>query len=225
MKKLYFVLTIVLIYANSASSNDVDEIIGHTSGCHKSHYTPAKGSNYILPYPVGKEYVVSQGNCGQFSHAKGGEVDFQYSYDFAIPIGDDITSARSGVVINKEEEFPNHSNNSFETNWIAIKHSDGTIAVYIHMTTNGVHVEVGDEVKQGNVIGIAGNSGYTGGYPHLHFHVTEREHETCKLSLYDQTERSVQNLKDCKTIPTTFKNADPLDTPLRHSKSYKSIEY
>ena len=59
----------------------------------------------------------------------------------------------------------------------------------------------------------------------IQFNVSEREHKNCKLSLYDQSNKSVSYIKGCKTIPITFKNAEPLDTPLRFSKNYKSVEY
>jgi len=237
MKVINIIFVLALISACSSHTNNNtkprnnSEGIGFSSECRISDYISAKDSTYILPYPVGKEYVISQGNCGQYTHKPGGGSlsgdgpDRRYAYDFAIPIGEDITAAKSGVVINIEEKFPNNTNNHLHTNYIAIKQDDGTIATYLHMTTNGVLVEVGDEVMQGEKIGIAGSSGYTGYIPHLHFEVYKNEHENCQLSLFDLSNRSKYTIKGCKSIPITFKNSEPLDTPLRFSKRYKSIDY
>ena len=53
---------------------------------------------------------------------------------------------------------------------IIIKHSDGGEAMYWHLKKDGVLVNVGDTVKQGQHIGYSGNTGYTA-FPHLHFQV------------------------------------------------------
>jgi hypothetical protein len=47
---------------------------------------------------------------------------------------------------------------------------DGNYALYAHLKTGSIKVEVGDRVSQGQVIASLGNSGNTDG-PHLHFHV------------------------------------------------------
>jgi murein DD-endopeptidase MepM/ murein hydrolase activator NlpD len=55
-------------------------------------------------------------------------------------------------------------------NLIFILHADGTIARYLHLQRGGAHVEVGDRVAAGDLIGFSGNTGYSQG-PHLHFDV------------------------------------------------------
>jgi murein DD-endopeptidase MepM/ murein hydrolase activator NlpD/GH24 family phage-related lysozyme (muramidase) len=51
-------------------------------------------------------------------------------------------------------------------NWIQIRHGDGSISEYMHLS--GMNVKVGDEVKAGQHIGAMGNSGKSDG-SHLHF--------------------------------------------------------
>ncbi|WP_309997394.1 M23 family metallopeptidase [Chryseobacterium sp. 2987] len=46
--------------------------------------------------------------------------------------------------------------------------SDGTFAQYYHLKENGVKVNLGDQVKKGDVIALSGNTGWCNG-PHLHF--------------------------------------------------------
>ncbi len=198
MNKTLLVMPLILLSISSVSSND-DEIIGQTPGCMMSDYTLADKSDYVLPFPIGKEYTVTQGNCGLHTHRS--EYNLRFSYDFPIPIGGDITAVRNGEVINLDEQFPNDTNDHSQTNWIGIKHEDGTIAVYLHLNTKGVFVEIGDEVKQGEIIGISGSSGYTEYRPHLHFHITEKEHDTCQLSLHEQPKTSKYPLKGGTTTP------------------------
>jgi murein DD-endopeptidase MepM/ murein hydrolase activator NlpD len=51
-------------------------------------------------------------------------------------------------------------------------------------------VRIGDGVAAGDVLGLSGNTGRTGGTPHLHFHVTP-----CSEPVR------------CGTVPVTFRNA------------------
>ena len=108
---------------------------------------------------------------------------------------------------------------NYKTNIILIRHKDDTIAVYAHLSPAGALVEVGDQVKQGQLIGISGQSGYAID-PHLHFSVFEKEHKDCVLTTHVVSNKDNYRLDGCKTLPITFKNAAPLDTPLRNGTIY-----
>ena len=149
-------------------------------------YPPQAGSPYILPYDVGLTFKVGQGNCGPGSHAGGTIV--QYAYDFLMPIGMDIIAARDGSVLLVEERFPDGTRIAGQENYINVLHSDGTIAAYVHLTTNGALVGIGDTVRQGDRIGWSGDSG-SSSKPHLHFHV--------------------QSCSGCSTTPVVFRNTRP----------------
>ncbi|MCM1989088.1 M23 family metallopeptidase [Oceanirhabdus seepicola] len=56
-------------------------------------------------------------------------------------------------------------------NIVAIKHEGGEYSQYDHLVYHSVNLNVGDKVKQGQVIGRVGNTGMSGG-PHLHFELT-----------------------------------------------------
>lgn len=51
-------------------------------------------------------------------------------------------------------------------NWVKIKHPNGYITKYLHLSS--VNVRVGQQVKAGQLIGTEGNTGYSFG-SHLHF--------------------------------------------------------
>ena len=55
-------------------------------------------------------------------------------------------------------------------NYVRILHDDGTMGLYAHLRPEGVLVRVGQRVRQGQQIGLSGNTGFTSG-PHLHFAV------------------------------------------------------
>ena len=79
-------------------------------------------------------------------------------------------------------------------NGFYIEHEDGTIGSYAHITQDGVLVEVGDYVEQGQVVAIGGTSGSY--EPHLHFMVYQRYPE----------------IVEDDDVPVNFRNADgPLD--------------
>ncbi len=112
--------------------------------------------------------MVSQSYC-----SPGGGHRNQLAYDFATPVGVDVIAARGGVVRMTRNDVPDDGSGTDPTvhNHVYIEHSDGTIAFYAHLQQGSVAVAVGDAVTTGQRIGSSGNSGNTGGFPHLHFGV------------------------------------------------------
>ncbi len=161
-------------------------------------------SAYVLPYPVGSSYFVSQANCSTGGHHGA----YQYAYDFAMPIGTTVTAARAGVVAEIRMRFRDGQPGEGESNWVKIRHADNTIAAYSHLTANGALVKIGDRVVAGQAIGRSGNSGNTGGLPHLHFHL-------CPCS----------EPVDCGTLPVTFRNTDANPHGLQSKRYYVALPY
>ncbi len=161
-------------------------------------------SPYVLPYPVGKTFFVNQANCSTGGH----QGPYKYAYDFVMPIGTTVTAARDGVVAEIRMKFRNGQPGEGQSNWVKIRHADGTIAAYCHLTENGALVKIGDHVVAGEPIGLSGNTGNTGGLPHLHFHVS-----TCSEPV------------DCGTLPVTFRNTDANPNGLDAKRSYLALPY
>ena len=120
-------------------------------------------SAYVLPYPAGSSYYVSQANCSTGGHRG----PYQYAYDFVMPVGTPVTAARAGVVAEIRMKFRDGQSGEGESNWVKIRHADNTIAAYSHLTEHGALVRIGDRVEAGQPIGLSGNSGNTGGLPHF----------------------------------------------------------
>lgn len=126
--------------------------------------------DYLIPLQR-KALRVDQGFDGRYSHT---DPQNRYALDFAADIGTPVMAARDGVVMQVESGFSQAGSDEAEyggrANFIRILHDDGTMALYAHLQLDGVLVRVGQRVRQGQQIGLSGNTGFTSG-PHLHFAV------------------------------------------------------
>ena len=169
-------------------------------------YPPQESSPYVLPYEPGQSFV-SGGNCNQ-THRRNARD--QYAYDFVtsldpiltMPIGTRIVAARGGQVTFVEERWADGTRISGQENMLLVRHADGTVAVYMHLTTNGALVEVGEVVEQGQIIALSGDSGNSDG-GHLHFEV-------------------LQGCAGCGSIPITFRNTRPHPRGLIKFEAYRA---
>ena len=90
-----------------------------------------------------------------------------------MPIGTKVHAARSGIVASFRsdvEEGGRDVKYKKDYNYLVIRHDDGTFSEYVHLDKDGVLVQLGDKVSQGEAIALSGNTGYTS-EPHLHFAV------------------------------------------------------
>ena len=81
--------------------------------------------------------------------------------DYAAPTGTPVKSVGRGVVTFK-------GFNKGAGNYVAIKHMNGYETMYLHLSRFASGVQKGTQVKQGQVIGYVGQTGYATG-PHLDF--------------------------------------------------------
>lgn len=147
---------------------------------------------YSLPFQKGQSFTINQGYNGNFSHQN------ENALDFTMPIGTEITAARDGIVIkvvkNNDRACPERSCTEFN-NYVLIYHNDGTFSQYVHLKQNGVLVKEGDVVKENDLIGYSGNTGFTNG-PHLHFmvfmqRIGERQTLRTKFKINDGNESQI----------------------------------
>lgn len=111
-------------------------------------YNPAPGS------------YVSSGYLGGFRSTGG-----HSGIDFAAPRGTPIRAVQAGRILSA-------GNGGAYGNLIKVRHSDGSIAYYAHLSS--FNVRAGQNIARGSFIGRVGNTGNVrgrnGGY-HLHFEV------------------------------------------------------
>ncbi|HEX4422569.1 MAG TPA: M23 family metallopeptidase [Kofleriaceae bacterium] len=133
----------------------------------------ARPADYVygLPYPHGLTFAVLQGFHGAFSHHGSNE----YAVDFACPIATPVLAARPGMVVatNAIAQGSGTTPDFLEdrrANFVVIRHSDGTLGEYLHLSPSGVEVHPGQIVERGQEIALSGNTGFSS-TPHLHFQV------------------------------------------------------
>jgi murein DD-endopeptidase MepM/ murein hydrolase activator NlpD len=125
---------------------------------------------YGLPYQTGKSYLVIQGYESLFSHAG------DYAIDFKMKPGTKVMAARGGIVIRIRDSTKTGGIGKKyvgTANGIVIRHTDSTFAHYLHLQYKGALVSVGDTIRQGQLIGLSGSTGFSA-FPHLHFEVTRQ---------------------------------------------------
>ncbi|MGG9963875.1 M23 family metallopeptidase [Ferruginibacter sp. SUN106] len=190
----YGLLILLLAFSLSATAQLPDkEIYDLKAGRVKPDNSPV----YHLPFSKGSKFLLIQAYNSKMSHKN------ELSLDFKMKKGSKICAARAGVVTaTKEDSDVGGLKDEYlsQGNHIIIKQEDGSEAMYWHLKKDGVLVNVGDTVKQGQHIGYSGNTGYTA-FPHLHFQV------------YD---------KDGKNIATRFLTKKGI-IYLRPGKYYKAI--
>ena len=123
---------------------------------------------YGVPFGGGARRPLIQGYGGEGTHLG----SMRYSLDFGMPRGTPVLAARDGVVLYLQDGFTEGGNDPSlleRANLVVIAHSDGTMASYGHLS-RGLEVAVGDTVREGQLLGLSGRTGFAG-QPHLHFHV------------------------------------------------------
>lgn len=79
--------------------------------------------------------------------------------DIAVPEGTSVISPEAGEVLNVYQ-------NAIGGNQIVVKHKDGYITGYAHLSAPLVNIK--DKVSRGQMIALSGRTGQVTG-PHLHF--------------------------------------------------------
>ncbi|MBR4878046.1 MAG: M23 family metallopeptidase, partial [Rhodocyclaceae bacterium] len=134
---------------------------------------PSPNARYRLPFRDGQTFLIGQSTGGPIStHTTPGSL---YAVDIPMPEDTPIVAARAGTVMYTEfthTEGGTTPDKEGEANIVLIEHADGTRAVYAHLAPGGVLVSPGQQVQEGEVIGLSGSTGFSSG-PHLHFAVQQ----------------------------------------------------
>jgi len=93
--------------------------------------------------------------------------------DFKSKMNDPIKSINKGIIVFTGNHF-------FSGNSVYIDHGLGIVSMYFHLSV--IKVKTGDEVKKGDIIGLAGSTGRSTG-PHLHWGIRVNNIRVNPLSL------------------------------------------
>ena len=151
---------------------------------------------YSLPFENGNSHLIVQGYFGIFSHKE------RAALDFKMKRGTNLIAVRDGVIIRvKEDGSKGGWNRKYrsEGNNIVIQHSDNSRSGYWHLQKDGALVKVGDTVKQGQVIGLSGKTGFAA-IPHLHFIVwtTDKNGRWQQVATRFKTSKGIKYLRPWK---------------------------
>ena len=108
---------------------------------------------------------------------------FHKGIDFVAPAGTEIHATADGVIERITKSSHGYGNQ------IIIKHGYNYTTRYAHLSD--IQVEVGQEIKVGQVIGTLGSSGLATG-PHLHYEIINNNNSIDPMifSYADETERN-----------------------------------
>ncbi len=137
------------------------------------------------PFPCGTTYGVTQGhNTG--SHTDNGS----WAWDIGIPVGGEVASPADGVIRSiRMDSTSGGCSNAYasDANYVVVDFQDGTEALFLHLQAGSSSLQVGDPVKQGDVVGAVGLTGWVCG-AHLHFQIQQ----TCASPWW------------CPSVPASF---------------------
>lgn len=178
-KTVIVALFAFLITSSGASAEDgpfvfpVDCRIGES--CWIYNYVDLKPGKGVLDYACGTATYDAQPG---FQH-KGTDIGIQDMA--AVRAGVEVRAAAAGVVvgmrdgvtdINVKDRTSPLPINKYCGNGVRLKHAQGLVTQYCHMKKGSIVVKAGEQVRQGQRLGLVGLSGFSA-FPHLHFQVIQ----------------------------------------------------
>ena len=133
------------------------------------NYSRQTKNIYRLPHHKGRELqpAVAPSHTGRMQNA----------IDFRLEIGTPVFTALDGIVEETIDLFEDNGRLDrrlyCKANYVIIRHPWNEYSVYAHLKKRSIAVKPGQQVRQNQLIGLVGLSGFTS-YPHLHFEVYTR---------------------------------------------------
>lgn len=129
-----------------------------------SYYDSEGGSleRQFLRAPL-KYSRISSGFTHRRLHPVTKTVRPHYGVDYVAPTGTPVFATADGVVIKR-------TRNRASGNFVGLRHGNGFESYYLHLSRFDSDAQVGNRVKQGDVIGYVGQSGWATA-PHLDYRI------------------------------------------------------
>jgi murein DD-endopeptidase MepM/ murein hydrolase activator NlpD len=115
--------------------------------------------------PVDVKFRLGDGFHFREHHPVNGAARMHWGQDFPVPSGTNVYATGGGKVISAGWGGSNGFGNV-----IVIDHGFGLQSTYGHLSK--IEVQVGQNVKRGDVIGLSGSTGLSSG-PHLHYQIEQ----------------------------------------------------
>ncbi|WP_241764769.1 M23 family metallopeptidase [Hyphomonas johnsonii] len=118
-------------------------------------------TKFLMKTPINGARLSS--SFGKRRHPISGYTRLHKGTDFAAPSGTPVFAAGHGIV-ERASRYGGYGN------YVKIKHANGYVTAYAHLSRYGKGMKSGRRVRQGDVIGYVGSTGASTG-PHLHYEV------------------------------------------------------
>lgn len=155
------------------------------TGTKSGRYYDEKGHSVeksMLKTPL-KYARVSSGFNPRRMHPVLHKVRGHFGVDYAAPVGTPVWAAASGKITTR-------AYSGGAGNLVVIKHADGLVTKYMHLSKFAKNQKVGQHVEAKTVIGFVGSTGLSTG-PHLHFGVVKNGQHVDPLKLAPTRGRGV----------------------------------
>lgn len=135
------------------------------------------GTNSLLNYHYEYEnqryafdFVVMQGNITYEGDPNVNESYYAFGQKYLAPADGTVVKVENAI----EDNEPVGEMNEQEPmgNYVILDHGNGEYSYLAHFKHQSIEVKEGDKVKQGDLLGLVGNSGNSS-EPHIHFHVAD----------------------------------------------------
>jgi murein DD-endopeptidase MepM/ murein hydrolase activator NlpD len=145
-----------------------------------------QGSNskkFLMRKPLRSDDVRLTSGFGLRFHPLFNDRRMHTGIDWSGTIGTPVVAAGSGVV---EEALYKGGNGRY----VRLRHANGYQTTYSHMSGFARGIEAGAKVRQGQIVGFLGNTGYSTG-PHLHFEILVNNRFVDPLSIQVPRDRQL----------------------------------
>ncbi|MDX2010303.1 MAG: M23 family metallopeptidase [Myxococcaceae bacterium] len=190
----------------------------------RRHPGPVRVQTWRRPFEV--DARVLQRPFGTFSHGAGSQNE--EAWDWAMSEGTPVLAARDGVVVAVRDDCteggPDEALRN-DSNYVILRHDDGTFSEYQHLRHLGVRVRLGVNVAAGSVLGESGHTGFSS-EPHLHFsvfHTLDGEtRRSLPVTFVDETTASSEDTPGELEGAPGGRAREPMTRPERGSRSKRS---
>jgi hypothetical protein len=155
-----------------------------------------KGQNYHVVNRAQKNafdiMMVDENERSYKTDGKKNEDYYAFGQPIIAPCDAEVVTLTEGV----KDNIPGEMNPAQLTgNTVVLKTAANEYILFAHLKLNSVKVKTGDKVKQGQEIGLCGNSGNTT-EPHLHFHIQDKETMAASTGIKCYFEKIMVNGKE-----------------------------
>lgn len=173
-----------LLYSAITAAGETQRYFRFKAGDGTIDYYDEDGNNsrkFLIRRPIRGDEARLTSGFGMRHHPLLNTRKLHTGVDWAAPIGTPILASGNGII--EEAKFKGQNGN-----YIRIRHPNGYQSSYSHLSRFASGVAPGVKVRQSQIIGYSGNTGFSTG-PHLHYEVLVNNQFVDPMSIQVPRER------------------------------------